>query len=93
MLIRETPPVHLTYCLNVHKGESWAEKFAASRKKTLGVRDLVAPGRQFGLGLRLSAQAAREGAPTGRPSSSRSQGTEPSIADSFSQWSHEIPAI
>ncbi len=60
MLIRETPPLHLTYCLNVHKGESWDENLAAIREKTLVVRDHMARGRQFGLGLRLSHQAAQE---------------------------------
>jgi len=51
---------HLTYCLNVHPGESWAENFAAIREKAVAVRDLVAPGQPFGLGLRLSRQAASE---------------------------------
>ena len=29
MIIREQPPLHLTYCLNIHRGETWAENFAA----------------------------------------------------------------
>ncbi len=53
-------PAHLTYCLNVHPGESWAEAFAAIRVHALAVRDWVAPGQRFGLGLRLSAGAAAE---------------------------------
>ena len=57
MLIRDTPPIHLTYCLNVHKGESLRENFAAIREYTLAVREHVAPGKRFGLGLRLSHQA------------------------------------
>jgi sugar phosphate isomerase/epimerase len=48
----------LTYCLNVHPGESWAENFSTLRSTVLGVRDLVCPGSSFGLGLRLSAAAA-----------------------------------
>jgi sugar phosphate isomerase/epimerase len=60
MLIRDNPPQHLTYCLNVHKGESWAENFAAIREHALAVRDRVAQGKRFGLGLRLGAQATRE---------------------------------
>ena len=48
----------LTYCLNIHPGETWAENFAALRAPVLAVRDLVSGGKPFGLGLRLSAAAA-----------------------------------
>jgi sugar phosphate isomerase/epimerase len=58
MIIRDEPPRHLTYCLNIHRGETWAENFAAVEAHALRVRDAVAPGRRFGLGLRLSARAA-----------------------------------
>lgn len=51
---------HLTYCLNTHPGETWAENLAAIRTTVLAVRDLVSPGQSFGLGLRLSALAAAE---------------------------------
>ncbi len=51
---------HLTYCLNVHPAESWAECFDAIRTHTLAVRNRVCPDNSFGLGLRLSAQAADE---------------------------------
>lgn len=62
MLIRQDPPVHLTYCLNVHPGETWAENLAAIREKALAVRERVQPGgaAPFGLGLRLGNAAARE---------------------------------
>jgi len=60
MKVQADPPLHLTYCLNVHPGESWAENFAAIRDYALRVRDRVAPGQPFGLGLRLSARAANE---------------------------------
>jgi sugar phosphate isomerase/epimerase len=60
MRILQTPPVHLTYCLNVHPGETWSENFAAIKGKAMKVRSQVAPNRPFGLGLRLSAMAARE---------------------------------
>src|SRR5438876_11635719 len=60
MQIASDPPVHLTYCLNVHPGETWEANFAAIREKALAVRERIAKGRRFGLGLRLSAQAARE---------------------------------
>lgn len=55
---RQQRKLHLTYCLNIHSGETWPEVFAAVRGKACRVRDAVAPGRPFGLGLRLSAQAA-----------------------------------
>lgn len=48
---------HLTYCLNVHPGETWAENLAAIQTHTLAIRDQVAPGKPFGLGLRLSHQS------------------------------------
>lgn len=60
MVIQKNPPLHLTYCLNVHRGETWAGNFAAIREKTLAVRERVAPGRRFGLGLRLGHRAAHE---------------------------------
>ena len=49
---------HLTYCLNVHPGENWDDNFAAIKKHTLQIRDAVAPNKPFGLGLRLSNEAA-----------------------------------
>jgi len=60
MLVLPDPPVHLTYCLNVHPGESWAENLDAIRRYAVGVRDRVACDGPFGLGLRLSARAADE---------------------------------
>lgn len=60
MILRTHPPTHLTYCLNVHPGETWAENFAAIRDKALAVRRRVAPNRRFGLGMRLSNRAADE---------------------------------
>lgn len=60
MRVQDEPPIHLTYCLNVHRGETWAENLQALRDKTLRVRDAIAGGEPFGLGLRLSAHAAAE---------------------------------
>jgi len=48
----------LTYCLNVHPGESWSDNLATLRTTVLAVRNLVSPRQSFGLGLRLSAAAA-----------------------------------
>lgn len=50
----------LTYCLNIHRGESWSETQAALRGPALSVARRVAPDQTFGLGLRLSARAAEE---------------------------------
>ncbi|MDI6774864.1 MAG: metabolite traffic protein EboE [Verrucomicrobiota bacterium] len=60
MRIAERPDIHLTYCLNVHPGETWAHNFAAVREKAAAVKARVSPGAPFGLGLRLSHTAAAE---------------------------------
>jgi len=52
--------VHLTYCSNIHPGETWSEVRANLETHLPRVRALTSPGRPFGIGLRLSAQAARE---------------------------------
>src|SRR5215211_2445360 len=53
------PPVHLSYCTNIHPGESWPEVRANLERYLVPVRERVAPGRPFGVGLRLSAESAR----------------------------------
>ncbi len=55
-----TDGAHLTYCSNIHPGESWAEVRANIERYFPAVRDRVAPETLFGVGLRLSARAARE---------------------------------
>ena len=53
--------LHLAYCTNVHRGETWPETFAALRTHTLAVRDRVCrPGEAYGIGLRLGDRASRE---------------------------------
>jgi len=52
--------LHLAYCTNIHRGETWEETFDALQKHTLAVRDRVAPGQAYAIGLRLSEQAARQ---------------------------------
>jgi hypothetical protein len=51
---------HLAYCTNIHRGESWQEVWTALKRHTLAVRDQVSGGADYAIGLRLSAQAARE---------------------------------
>src|SRR5262245_11200610 len=51
---------HLTYCTNIHPGESWSEVRAALAEHVPAVKARVSPGAPFAVGLRLSARAARE---------------------------------
>ena len=50
--------VHLTYCTNIHAGESWPEVREVLARHVTAVRRAVAPDADFGVGLRLSAAAA-----------------------------------
>ncbi len=52
--------IHLGYCTNIHRGESWEETWRGLREYTLRVRERVAKGLPYGIGLRLSDRAARE---------------------------------
>jgi len=52
--------LHLTYCTNVHRGENWQETFAGLEGYTLAVRRQIGGREPFGIGLRLSHQAALE---------------------------------
>ena len=52
--------IDLGYCTNIHRGETWAETFAGLRTYTDAVRRRVSPEAPYGIGLRLSAVAARE---------------------------------
>lgn len=52
--------IHLGYCTNIHRGETWEETWRGLRENTLRVKDRVCGGRPYGIGLRLSEQAARE---------------------------------
>jgi sugar phosphate isomerase/epimerase len=49
---------HLTYCTNIHPGETWAEVRANLQRHVRAVKASVAPSQPFGVGLRLSAVAA-----------------------------------
>lgn len=52
--------IHLGYCTNIHRGETWEETFRSLRDYTLRVRERVAAGKPYGIGLRLSQAAACE---------------------------------
>jgi hypothetical protein len=51
---------HLTYCTNIHPGESWSEVFANLKKFIPSIKQEVAPDKAFGIGLRISDVASRE---------------------------------
>ncbi len=52
--------LHLAYCTNIHRGETWRETFASLETYALAVRERVCPKRPFAIGLRLSHRAAHE---------------------------------
>ena len=52
--------LHLAYCTNVHRGETWAETFESLKNYTLRVRERVCPNQPYGIGLRLGNRAAHE---------------------------------
>jgi len=52
--------IHLAYCTNIHRGETWEETFATLQKYTLAVRDRVSPNAPYAIGLRLGNQASRQ---------------------------------
>jgi sugar phosphate isomerase/epimerase len=53
-------PFHLTYCSNIHPGETWEEVLASLASHLPAVRRHLAHDGPFGIGLRLSAAAAEE---------------------------------
>lgn len=50
----------ITYCTNIHTGESWDETFANLRDHVPAVKSAVSPDSPFPVGLRLSGRAADE---------------------------------
>lgn len=56
----KTPLGHLTYCSNIHAGESWAEHFQALKQNIPTIKKQVSAQAPFGIGLRLSHVASEE---------------------------------
>jgi hypothetical protein len=56
----KTASGHLTYCTNIHAGESWADHFGALKKNIPGIKKQLSPNNPFGIGLRLSHIASVE---------------------------------
>ena len=52
--------IHLAYCTNVHRGGDWSETFDSLKHDVMRVRKQVSPDKPYAIGLRLSANAARE---------------------------------
>lgn len=50
----------LTYCTNIHPGESWLDARRNLESHLLGVKAAIAPDEPFPIGLRLSGQAVQE---------------------------------
>ncbi|MBL9204050.1 MAG: metabolite traffic protein EboE [Opitutaceae bacterium] len=65
--------LHLAYCTNVHRGETWAETLGTLERHTLAVRRDVAAGEPYAIGLRLGQRAAAELA-------------QPAEFDAFRRW-------
>lgn len=59
MKLNSDSGAHLTYCSNIHPGETWAEVRAQIGAHLPRVKAELAPDRPFGIGLRLSSVAAR----------------------------------
>ncbi len=51
---------HLTYCANVHAGESWGEAFQQLQRHIPEIKKTVCHNQQFGVGLYLSDRASKE---------------------------------
>lgn len=51
---------HLTYCTNIHAGESWDDHFAAIKENVPRIKAQLSPDKPFGIGLRLSHLASIE---------------------------------
>jgi hypothetical protein len=65
--------LHLAYCTNVHRGESWAQTFEMLERHTLVVRRRIAAGQPYAIGLRLGQRAAEELA-------------QPAVLAAFQRW-------
>jgi hypothetical protein len=60
MRVGASGQLHLGYCTNVFPAESWTDTFAQLRAHLPALKARLSPDAPFGVGLRLSAVAARE---------------------------------
>lgn len=59
MRISPDDTFHLTYCTNIHPGDVWATVASTLKRYLPALKAHLAPNQPFGVGLRLSDQAAR----------------------------------
>ena len=50
----------VTYCTNIHPGESWAQTLTSLENHTLAVKAALSPDKPFPVGLRVSGRASLE---------------------------------
>src|ERR1700750_2490461 len=50
----QTNKGHLTYCTNIHSGESWSEHFSSLQQYFPSIKAQFSPNQPMGIGLRLS---------------------------------------
>ena len=60
MKLNTKTDLHLTYCTNIHPGETWAEVEHNLKQYILPLKARLSPDKAFGIGLRLADIAARE---------------------------------
>ncbi|WP_298904315.1 metabolite traffic protein EboE [uncultured Nostoc sp.] len=60
MKITKDSNFHLTYCSNIHPGESWLEVFANLEKYVPNLKSRLSPTEPFGIGLRLADVASKQ---------------------------------
>ena len=60
MKLATTDNLHLTYCTNIHPGETWAEVESNLKLYLPQLKSRLSPHNSFGIGLRLADIAARE---------------------------------
>lgn len=51
---------HLTYCTNIHAGESWTDHFESLKKKFPLIKSQISVAQPMGIGLRLSHEASKD---------------------------------
>lgn len=56
----QTVTGHLSYCTNIHPGESWDAHFAQLQAFIPAIKTSVSPDKPFGIGLRLANKASLE---------------------------------
>lgn len=59
-LTMQTPYGQLTYCTNIHAGETWADHFDQLQRHIPNIKKKVSPDKPFGIGLRLANAASLE---------------------------------